>query len=243
MSTQSNKSAADLPALPAYASGALYFLDSGDFLFKYRMEAGSRDEAPPEGSKFVTVRDVQAAFGGMEVDTGWVQPGVLRCGFCAQGDWFVYGVPARKVEIAVQMEGGRDRKLELAIPATLMFGLGAQYFLWAVRAGGVTEHSPLFNAPFPNVHDSGLICWGQNTPPRAHHTRAQEAWELFFASGFNKDLANNKSQKFKDDVRRMLARVARKKLEHYPEEDLIPSGRQRSIRSVLHEAGIGRSGQ
>ena len=89
---------ADLPPLPVYASGALYFLDSGDFLLRYRMEQSNQDCPAPEGNgKFVTVRDVQAAFGGAEVDTGWIQHGIIRCGYCAQGDWFVYAAPFQKM--------------------------------------------------------------------------------------------------------------------------------------------------
>jgi hypothetical protein len=232
---------ADLPTLPAYASGALYFLDSGDFLLRYRMEPSNQDCPAPEGSKFVTVRDVQAAFGGAEVDTGWIQQGIIRCGYCAQGDWFAYAAPSKKVEIKIIMDSGRTRKLEVPVPPTLMLGIGAQYFLWAIPASGLTEYSSLYNAPFPNIHDGGLICWGQNTPPAAHHKNAKTAWDLFFASGFNKDLADNKSMKFKDDVRRMLARVARQKLKSYPEEDLVPSRHQRNLHKILEEHGIERS--
>lgn len=224
----------EIPALPAYAMGALYFLHSGDFMFRYRAQEKNRfrDQRVVEGAKFVTVRDVQAAFGGADVDSGWIPGGILRCGYCARGDWFVYGAPARQVSIQVVMSSGRQRKLPVALPTTVMVGVGMQYYLWAVPFG-LSPDSALCHAPLPNIHPSGAICWGQNTPPKAHHRQAEEAWRLFFESLFNGDLAAGKSERFAEDVRRALAFVARRKLDEYPRADLVRTNR--SLRMVLRE--------
>lgn len=224
----------ELPALPDYSTGALFFLESGDFLFRYRVQEDRHygDPKSLDGAKFVTVKDVQAAFGGSDVDTGWIGHGVLRCGYCARGDWFVYAVPKQILSIQVTMSKGETKKLTLPIPATVMVGVGMQYYLWAV-AYSLSPDSSLSRAPFPNIHDDGAICWGQNTPPKAHHRNAEAAWRLFFGSGFNGDLSNNKSTKFDGDVRRMLAYVARKKMDEYPEKDLVSS--RRTLHNVLHE--------
>jgi PRTRC genetic system protein B len=224
----------EIPPLPTYATGALYFLESGDFMFRYRSQDKRRYGEPRilEGAKFVTVRDVQAAFGGSDVDTGWVGPGVIRCGYCAEGDWFVYAAPKQKLSIQVVMSNGNTKKLVLPIPLTVMVGVGMQYYLWAVPYN-FSPDSGLCHAPFPNIHSNGAICWGQNTPPKAHHRHAEAAWYLFFESQFNGDLANGKSEKFEDDVRRMLAQVARKKLEEYPEKDLVRANH--SLRTVLQD--------
>jgi hypothetical protein len=56
---------------------------------------------------------------------------------------------------------------------------------------------------------------------------------LFFESQFNGDLANGKSHKFDGDIRRMLAQVARKKVDTYPEEDLVRMNR--SMRGMLQD--------
>lgn len=224
----------DVPPLPAYATGALYFLQSGDFLFRYRAQENNRyrEKSLAEGAKFVTVRDVQAAFGGSDVDTGWIGQGVIRCGYCASGAWFVYAAPKQKISIQVVMSNGIQKKLSLPVPTTVMVGVGMQYFLWAARHS-LSPDSSLFHAPFPNIHGNGAICWGQNTPPKAHHQRAAAAWNLFFESTFNGDLANGKSEKFGDDVRRTLAQVARKKADIYPEDDLVRFNR--SLRMVLQD--------
>jgi hypothetical protein len=224
----------EVPPLPSYAIGALYFLQSGDFMFRYREQDNNRfrERESVEGAKFVTVRDVQAAFGGSDVDTGWIGHGVIRCGYCARGDWFVYAAPEQKLSVQILMGNGDHKKLTLPVPKTVMIGVGMQYYLWAVTQG-FSADGDLRHAPFPNVHEDGAICWGQNTPPRAHHRHAEAAWRLFFESQFNGDLANGKSEKFKDDVRRMLARVARKKLEAYPEDDLVQA--RCSLRMVLQD--------
>jgi PRTRC genetic system protein B len=203
-------------------------------MFRYRAQDDNRyrEQRNVEGAKFVTVRDVQAAFGGSDVDTGWIGSGVIRCGYCAQGDWFVYAAPKQKLSIRVAISNGTQKKLSVPIPVTVMIGVGMQYFLWAVPYN-FSPDSGLCHAPFPNIHGDGTICWGQNTPPKAHHRHAEAAWRLFFESQFNGDLANGKSVKFENDIRRMLAYVARKKLDEYPDTDLVRANH--SLRSILQD--------
>ena len=201
-----------VPPLPSFAIGALFFLQSGDFLLQYQATDNERSRTPllKAGAKFVTVKDVQAAFGGSDVDSGWITPGVARCGYCAKGDWFVYMAGQQVLTLQVNF-GGKE---------------------WAMARSG-TPDSRLYRAPFPNIHDDGSICWGQNTPPKAHHRHAQAAWHLFFESQFNGDLANGKSGKYASDVRRMLKYVARKKLDSWPENDLVMH--HQNLRYTLQE--------
>lgn len=107
-----------------------------------------------------------------------------------------------------------------------------QYYLWAVARSG-TPDSRLYRAPFPNIHDDGSICWGQNTPPKAHHRYAQAARLLFFESQFNGDLTNGKSGKYVSDVRCMPKYVARKKLESWPDNHLVVH--RQNLRYTLQE--------
>lgn len=213
----------NVPPLPTFAIGALFFLQSGDFLLQYRTTDSERSRSPlmKAGAKFVTVKDVQAAFGGSDVDSGWITPGVVRCGYCAKGDWFAYVASQQVLTLQVNF-GGKEglKKIKVPVPATVMVGMGMQYYLWAMARSG-TPDSRLYRAPFPNIHDDGSICWGQNTPPKSHHRNAQAAWHLFFESQFNGDLANGKSGKYASDVRHMLKYVARKKLDSWPENDLV----------------------
>jgi len=224
-----------VPPLPAFAAGALFFLQSGDFLLQYRETTNEHSRTPllKEGAKFVTIKDVQAAFGGSDVDSGWIAPDVLRCGYCAKGDWFVYAAGPQLMSLQVNY-GPKEglKKIKVPIPGTVLVGVGMQYYLWAALRASSPD-SRLYRAPFPNIHADGSICWGQNTPPKAHHRHAQAAWQLFFESQFNGDLANGKSTKYASDVRRMLKYVARKKLDSWPESDLIVH--HQNLRYTLQE--------
>jgi len=225
----------ELPALPPYAMGSLTFLRGGDFLWQYRKEITEyqgRVSRVLEGASFLTIKDVQNSLGGADIDTGWIEPGVIRCGYCAEGDWFVYHADAQEKTLQIRMENGKVRKLTLPIPSTVMIGVGRRYYLFAVQ-GELSANSLLADAPFPNIHDSGLICWGQNGVPKAHHRFAGMAWNLFFDSLFNGDLANGKSKKHEGDVRKMLAEVARQKPERYPVDDLVAKHRH-SLDGLVH---------
>jgi len=224
-----------VPALPPFAAAALYFLRSGDFLFTFQAENDERSRAQlvKEGAKFVTVNDVQAAFSGRDVDTSWIAPGVVRCGYCSKGDWFVYAAGPQVIPLQVILGDDKGlKKIKVPIPATVMVGVGMQYYLFAM-ANPYTPDTRLFRAPFPNIHDDGAICWGQNTPPKAHHRNARTAWQLFFESQFNGDLANGKSEKYESDVRRMMAYVSRKKFDSWPVTDMIQS--RGSLRYTVHD--------
>jgi len=128
-----------VPPLPSFAIGALFFLQSGDFLLQYRTTDNDHSRTPltKAGAKFVTVKDVQAAFGGSDVDSGWITPGVARCGYCAKGDWFVFTAGQQVLTLQVNF-GGKEglKKIKVPIPATVMVGMGMQYYtcgLWLAQ--------------------------------------------------------------------------------------------------------------
>jgi PRTRC genetic system protein B len=178
------------------AEAALYFLPQGHYLFRWRDESGLT------GSKFVTADDLAAAFANSERDTGWLAPGIVRAGYSRQGDWFVLVQPPHKETIRLLDVG----PITIPIPMLVLAGAGRSYYLWAAKEEGAFSPSCLiFDAPFPNVHAGGQICWGNNTPPNASPRNAGQAWELFFRSPFNGHLANGKTRRHKDDVRKLLA--------------------------------------
>jgi hypothetical protein len=186
---------------------ALYFLDSGDYLFKeYDGKQGM--------TKFVTSADVAAAFAHHEIDLGWLPAGVARCGYNAQGAWYVYSAPMQKVQVILG-----DESLIVPIPRTVMLGIGRTYYLLAQKGWYFYPQGEAFHAPFPNVHPNGKVCWGQNTPPEAKPEEARRVWELFFKTPFNGDLAAHKSMRNQQDVRITLREASTGK--HYPGGDLI----------------------
>ena len=178
------------------ADAALYFLPQGHYLFRWREESGL------SGSKFVTADDLQAAFANSERDTGWLAPGIVRAGYGKAGEWFVLQMPPQKITIHLLDVG----TLTIPTPALVMAGAGRSYHLWALKEP-FSPQACLFDAPFPNVHGGGQICWGNNTPPLANPANAQSAWRLFFESPFNSHLVQGKTRQHKDDVRKLLVKL------------------------------------
>jgi hypothetical protein len=189
---------------------ALYFLD-GTFLFRSRERSGW-------STKFVTINDVKAAFTGTEQDSGWLPAGVVRAGAGRHGPWFVYSTPTQKVTISFD---GEAETIKIPLPRTVLFGVGATYYLWVMEGAHFNQKSAAYAAPFPNVHADGKICWGASTPPRADPEKARFVWDLFFSTPFNGHLIDKKSKAFPADVRLQLRALAGKK--EYPTGDLIPT--------------------
>lgn len=178
------------------ANAALYFLPQGHYLFRWRDESGF------SGSKFVTSDDLQAAFANSERDTGWLAPGIVRSGYGKNGDWFALHALPQKITIHLLEVG----TLTIPVPALVLVGAGRSYYLWAL-AEAFSPQARVFDAPFPNVHGGGQVCWGNNTPPLAGPSTAQAAWKLFFESPFNSHLVQGKTRRHADDVRKLLVNL------------------------------------
>lgn len=197
---------------PEYkVDAALYFLD-GQYLFK--------SFAGKTSAKFVTAKDVAAAFDGREEDTGWLAPGVVRCGHNAGGDWYVYSTPPQTVLINLD-EGEGISTLQIPIPRLVLAAIGGQYYLWALADKAFSPEAKAYKAPFPNVHDGGKICWGNNQTPKISLAKARDPWKLFFEAPFNAHLVQGKSEEYIYDVRRMLRRLADRNARRYPVSDLV----------------------
>lgn len=192
--------------------GALYFLD-GHYLFRY-------GDGKKIRSKFVTSKDLAAAFSQTEQDTGWITPGIVRMGSCTRGTWSVYSAPEQKVTIGLS----EAESLEIPIPRTVWLGIEDAHFVWALKDRRFEPGAQAYHAPFPNVHPDGRICWGQNRIPKADPKKVRGIFELFFGSLFNGDLVGNKSASQPNDVRIALRELAEKKARGYPVHDLVPGG-------------------
>lgn len=200
---------------PAFrVQGALYFLeDAGHFLFRQVRDGSVR-------SKFVTLQDVTAAFAQKEEDSGWLPAGVVRVGHNEHGDWFVYSAPGQKV--VVEIEG--EEPITTAIPRTVLVGIGRAYYLFAMAGKYFSASEKAYLAPFPNVHGDGKICWGVATPPEARAKVARQVWDLFFGTLFNAHLVDGKSKSEKEDVRKVLRKLAETGAREYPVKDLVVVG-------------------
>jgi PRTRC genetic system protein B len=200
------------PAAPPFPTqGVLYFLD-GQYLFCYPTQGG-------DVSKFVTARDLAAAFSRVEEDSGWLPAGVVRCGSSVRGRWFVYSAPAQKVEILIGNE-----PLTVPIPRTVFLAVGEHHYLWALRTKHFSPDATAYHAPFPNIYPNGMICWGRNKPPAVEVNGARQAWEAFFKTPFNQDLATNKSRSHDSAVDMLLRNLAAEGRRTYPDGDLVEAG-------------------
>lgn len=193
----------------SHITGAIYFTDQGQYLFKYKK---SENEIV---SKSLRAPEVSAAFTCDSVDSGWIKPGIMRCGSNHLGDWFLYFVP--KCKVAIQI--GTSKKITIPVPATVLIACKKAYYLFALVAKDFSSKAAVYHAPFPNVYSDGKICWGRNTAPKVNMESAFTAWELFFASPFNGDLASGKSRANNADIRVILKKLAGK--DEYPVDDLV----------------------
>lgn len=190
---------------------ALYFLESGDYLFQRRQNNGG------SVSKFLNSTDVAVAFGDVRLDSDWMDAGVLRWGRSEAGPWYVYSAPERrKFEVIVS-----DEKLVIPLPRLVMLAIGKSYYIWAVKTEWVTPSSGLFRAPFPNVSNGGAICWGGNTPVEANPGKARKMYERFLQTPFNRDWSDGKSKKHPTDVRQVLKELSDNQAHSFPLDDLV----------------------
>lgn len=190
---------------------------NGQILYRASNEVG-------ESYKFLSLGAVIAAFRDAPIDSGWIPPGVIRCGGTATGDFAVLVVPAGIHQLSVQaMRGARYHDFRVPLPAFAFFGKGKRFKVWALKESEPSPNALLFRAPLPNVFGDGGICWGTNSPPRASAATIRQAWELFITSGFNDHAAGDKSRSHKADVRGLLHSLKGKRV--FPLADLVSTAR------------------
>lgn len=208
------------PFASDHVEGAVYFLDQGQYLFKYKHRDGSHGERERIVSKVLSAPDVSLAFTRRGFDSGWISDGVIRTGRNQQGPFYVYFKWPGIEKIA--FHNGSEQRIEL--PALLLVCSKRDFFLAALKiwkSSEFTPKTPVFAAPFPNVNsNNGRICWGNNQEPSSDPKRAAEVMKLFFAAPFNGDLADGKSLMFPKDVREVYKILVDEDLE-YPLSDLV----------------------
>lgn len=182
----------------------------------YRSLNGHGEEA-----KFVSPATVAAAFRNLPIDSGWLPPGVVRCGETPIGNFAVLFIPPQTHTLNFE---GRKRPLLLNLPAFVFFGSHKSFYVWSTKLKEFQPKAQLYNAPLPNVFGDGLICWGQNRPPKASAATIAKAWELFIKSPFTDHAADHKCRTHDHDVRRLLVKIAGAK-RRFPLQELISFAR------------------
>jgi len=95
-------------------------------------------------------------------------------------------------------------RIKTPLPGLVFFGIGTQYFVWAVKTPQLDPYFEVYRCPLPNVEANAAICWGLLKPPSATARTIFDAFELFIKSTFNNHRCEGKSKKHKDDVRLVL---------------------------------------
>lgn len=181
--------------------------------------------------RFVSDAAVREAFAGIPVDSGWFNndassPVVCRWGDGRAGQWAVLYVPPGVHELEITNDGsGRAfeaRKYFTPLPALAFFGMGTNYYAFAMKTTRLDPYQELYRCPLPNVYQNGEVCWGLLKPPRATGRTIFDAWSLFIRSTFNNHMAGAKSKRSREDVRAVLLEAARGPgVAHYPVGDLV----------------------
>src|ERR1051325_10269820 len=119
----------------------------GQFLFVTTNLEGGMIE------RFISNAAAREAFSGIPVDSGWLRPEAVRWGDGRHGEWAIAFIPpgVHELEISFELteadrerdrevgrmassEGRRLERLHVPLPGLVWFGLGTQYYLWAVKA-------------------------------------------------------------------------------------------------------------
>lgn len=194
---------------------ALYFLtEQGHYLFRYRVDGGGF------ASKFIRHNDAMAAFHGVEVDSGWIDPNIRRFGEDKDGGWFVFFMPPRVMSIPFRF-GDSIEVLKVPLPSTVLLGGNGTYFLYAVKGKLFKPKGKLCVAPFPNIWDRGNVCWGDTRVPKVSHTNAREVWGLFFSSVFTNHEATGRVKGVKESCLPFWKELAARKARSFPQSRLI----------------------
>lgn len=203
---------------------AAILITSGQYLLYARV---GKNELAPKG---VSAQTLRQAFLGEPVDSGWLPPGVVRCGSGPGGPFFVKCIPAGVHDLLLVLpESTRPTQITLPLPPLVFAGNHMTYYVWALQTNGCEPTAFLYHAPFPNVYQDGRICFGQNHPPAVSEKTLESTWKLFLSSPFNSDLCGNKSHAFPHNVQVQLLDVATDPhATTYPVHDLIRYHLQRS---------------
>lgn len=205
---------------------------NGQFAWVRRTKAG-------EQVKFVSPAAVLQAMKAAPVDSGWLQPGVVRAGSTARGDFAVMIVPAGRHAMPFERANGKGvETLTLHLPVLAFFGYGQSYQVWALKAADNPARAALYHAPLPNVFGNGGICWGQNTPPAASAATITAAWMLFLSSPFNGHAASGKVKGEAGDVRGFLRGLSRSG-KKFPADRLLPFRQYENTLEAAVAAALG----
>lgn len=199
---------------PPNAQAAIFFTP-GQYNFQWHDGGGI-------SSKHLTPAAMRNAFVTEPVDSRWLPPGAVRWGVCPEGAFMVGFYPAAVRHLFVEFDGGRTRRLRVALPTLVFCGVASHYYVWAVRSDKFDPAAPLYNAPFPNLNRIGLICFGANSHPDVAAGGFHRSWEMLWQSPFTDHHREGRvGGRDSKDVRELLLRMHRARAKRFPPKSLV----------------------
>lgn len=222
------KSLTTSPSLfPDTALAGLVFTDDGQIVYCSRSKHGIQ-------RKGLSPESVASVFAQAPVWSGYLPPDVWCWGKANGAEWLAICIPALTQTLLLASDKG-DTPLTIPLPPLVFAGTRLEYYIWAVsdEAWMRDPRAACFHAPFPNVDDNGLSCFGANILPPCAPQTIHDAWELFLHSPFTNHHLANKSQQHPEDVRALWRELSEKRVGQFPYADLVPM--QSSIGRVLEQ--------
>jgi PRTRC genetic system protein B len=177
--------------------------------------------------------DMINALAHMSRTSGILPENCLATGHGNGETYYIVYIPPMTTQIRIAA-GGHERIQGVPTPPLIWAGKGTKYRLWALNTTEypTEETTPLYNAPFPNINQNGVICWGNADPrPIAKPDTMISVLELFLhGSLFNTHMSNNKSQRKPSCVLTLYPELTG---DEYPLEDLIPA-QPRILKQVVN---------
>lgn len=183
--------------------GILYFV-GGQLLFEHKDAKGAVIR------KCISPLSARQAFTLERIDSGWMAPNIIRYGDNHNGPWFLQRHAPTPYSLTLDSplklanEADGLKQLCVPLPGFMFLGIKRTYYIWAYGEWQA-EQTPLYQAPLPNVHPDGHICFGKSRPPMVNGQTIERAWDLFWNSPFNHDLTRGKSKRFPKNILALLA--------------------------------------
>lgn len=216
---------ATAPLFPHNARAGLVFTDDGQIIYcSQNKNSIQRKGLAPE--------TVASVFAHAPVWSGFLPPNTWCWGKANGAEWVALCFPA-SLQTVLLAENKNQERLTIPLPPLVFFGTRLEYFIWALGDATWTRDPNMaaFHAPFPNVNERGLVCFGTNILPPCSPQTIHDAWQLFLSSPFNNHQIENKSRQHEQDVRELWRTLSNQNSAQYPYEDLAPMGN--SIGRVL----------
>ena len=206
------------PLFPNSARAGLVFTDDGQIIYCSQNGHGIQ-------RKGLSPESVASVFAKAPVWSGFLPTDTWCWGKADGAEWIALCLPA-SLHTLLLVDGEDVTRVNLPLPPLIFAGTRLEYYIWAVgdEAWSRDPHAAAFHAPFPNVNEIGLICFGTNILPPASPQTILAAWQLFLHSPFNDHQIASKSQQHPDDVRQLWRALSVENAERFPYQDLMPTG-------------------